>query len=259
MAINDDIIYSLDGTNTDLIVFIPYILQDLFEIGSDPQIITQLIKTNIPETMNKRIIDLGCGKGAVSIEIVNQLGMYTTGIDGMKSFIDDARKTVKESGNAERCFFLVDDIKNFLSASQEKFDIAIWGSVGNILGNCKETLESISQVLKSDGYIIYDDGYVKPEYKNEFPDAITKEELMKQISESGFSLMTAIKFDDKRMQELNCANNIAIQKRCDELSNKFPDKKHLFEEYVNNQLHETENLNNKFVSQTILLQKNLIV
>ena len=58
------ILESLDGSDPELFPYLPYLLQDLWEIGADPLSMLSLIRENIP---NKKltILDLGCGKGAV--------------------------------------------------------------------------------------------------------------------------------------------------------------------------------------------------
>ncbi|MDD3051228.1 MAG: hypothetical protein PHR06_08785 [Candidatus Cloacimonetes bacterium] len=42
--LDESIINALDGTDTNLLPYIPYILQDFWEIGSSPQDIIAMIK-----------------------------------------------------------------------------------------------------------------------------------------------------------------------------------------------------------------------
>jgi 2-polyprenyl-3-methyl-5-hydroxy-6-metoxy-1,4-benzoquinol methylase len=64
---------SLTAESTELIPFLPYLLQDLWELGSSPKDMINLISRNIDITKNTRILDLACGKGAVSVNMAKNL------------------------------------------------------------------------------------------------------------------------------------------------------------------------------------------
>ena len=63
---------SLDGDNEDLFPYFAYLLQDLWEIGASPAIIKKLLRKNTDDKEKMQILDLGCGKGAVSIQLAKQ-------------------------------------------------------------------------------------------------------------------------------------------------------------------------------------------
>ncbi len=254
MAVKEEIIYSLDGNNIELLEFIPYILQDFFEIGSDPKIISNLIAITNPVN-DCSLIDLGCGKGAVAIEIAKRFNMSVLGIDAMAPFITEAKKKAEEERVETNCNFIVGDIKEYISSAKELFDYAVWGSVGDIIGDNKATLIKIAEILKPKGYVIYDDGYIKDKYKSEFTDIPDKDSFISRVAEAGFKIVKEVEFDSSKMKIENKKNNFAIKNRCDELSSKYPAKKYLFEEYVKNQLEESENLNHRFISVTLLLKR----
>ena len=62
--IQNSIVEALDGPDIELYPYLPYLLQDLWEIGADPSIMLALLKNNIKKK-KLRIMDLGCGKAAV--------------------------------------------------------------------------------------------------------------------------------------------------------------------------------------------------
>ncbi|HNT04445.1 MAG TPA: class I SAM-dependent methyltransferase, partial [Bacillota bacterium] len=72
---------SLTGETTELIPYLPYLLQDLWELGSDPKEIIKLIRKNIRKVKDLKILDLACGKGAVSVKLAKELGCHVQGID----------------------------------------------------------------------------------------------------------------------------------------------------------------------------------
>ena len=47
-TIEHSILKSLDGKDINLFPFLPYLLQDIWEIGASPEVILNLIKKNIP-------------------------------------------------------------------------------------------------------------------------------------------------------------------------------------------------------------------
>lgn len=64
---NKDFLDSLDLIDQEMKEHIPYILQDLWELGSIPEYIYLLIDENVDKKGINKIIDFGCGKGAVLI------------------------------------------------------------------------------------------------------------------------------------------------------------------------------------------------
>lgn len=92
---------SLSSSSTELIPFLPYLLQDLFELGSSPMDMLNIIQTCIPHPHSLKVLDLACGKGAVSIGLAKALKCQIKGIDLMPDFIEAAMKTaIKEQVDA---------------------------------------------------------------------------------------------------------------------------------------------------------------
>jgi SAM-dependent methyltransferase len=93
--IDESIIESLDGTDIRLREYIPYLLQDIWEIGADPETMTSLIKEHV-DISNPRILDLGCGKGAVSIRMAQEVECTVFGIDAVPEFIKEANEYARK-------------------------------------------------------------------------------------------------------------------------------------------------------------------
>lgn len=132
---------SLTGDSTDIIPFLPYLLQDLWELGSSPQEMLSLIKNHIPLNEDGRVLDLGCGKGAVSIRLAKELGCCCQGIDLLPDFVQYAREKAIEYGVGGLCEFTVGDIAEAVQA-ERGYDLVIYGAVGNILGSQRKILNS---------------------------------------------------------------------------------------------------------------------
>jgi SAM-dependent methyltransferase len=83
---------SLTAQTTELIPYLSYLLQDLWELGSSPKDIIALLSEHVHVTEKTQVLDLACGKGAVSVHIAGTWGCRVKGIDIMTEFIDFAQK-----------------------------------------------------------------------------------------------------------------------------------------------------------------------
>lgn len=248
--IDNKLAMSLTAETTALIPFIPYMLQDLWELGSSPRDIERLITEHIANPGELTVLDLGCGKGAVSVHLAMKLGYRVTGIDLIQEFIDYAQKKAEEFGVAHRCCFFVDDI-NEAVLSEQGYDVVILGSVGDALGEPVETILKLKQTVKPGGHIIIDDAYRRPGAESESP---SYEEWLELFEETGVALVDDTPVDDAELAALNEEQQGQIRMRADELKQKHPDKAHLFDGYVASQQAECEQLAEEIIGITWLLK-----
>jgi len=80
----------------EAVEFLPYLLQDLWALGSYPDQIVEVISSLNLQKDRTRILDLGCGKGALSISLAKKFGYKVKGIDAFSSFIEFANEKSKE-------------------------------------------------------------------------------------------------------------------------------------------------------------------
>jgi len=138
----------------------PYLLQDLWALGSSVDDIIRLIaELNLPPETT-RILDLGCGKGAVLIRLAKTFGFQVLGIDAMLPFLEEANHKARAYKVAHLCKFESADIRQFTSIPHD-FDVVILASLGGLFGSLKKTVGILRSQIRADGYIIIDDGYLK--------------------------------------------------------------------------------------------------
>lgn len=241
---------SLSASDVEIIPYLEYILQDLDSLGSDPKAMVQLIKDNVQLPEKAKILDLGCGKGSVSLEMVKNFDCHVTGYDLMPGFIHDAYLNAFKNDVENRCLFCLDDINEVVHKVKD-YDVVILGALGDVLGDQKETLTLLLQTIKHDGFILLDDAFSISEHAN----YITKQQWINQLEQLQLQLVAYIPFTNKEMIELNTLQQSAINKRCHELINKHPDKTKLFEEYIASQLAECYELENEVVGVTMLISR----
>lgn len=253
MEIKESVVQSLDGRDSTLYPLLPYLLQDLWEIGSSPDEIIGLIKRNSLSDQINTVLDLGCGKGAVSIRLSREFGWQAHGIDAMPEFIEDAISKSREYDVEDLCRFEVGDIREKMTNLQT-YDLIVLGSIGPVFGDIGVTLKTIKPRIASDGYCILDDGYaLTPELaeKHGYP---TKEKAHQTIQKTGYTILEEYIIPQNEIAESDNEIFQQIEFRVQELIQKHPDKKELLEGYLRAQREEGAILENDLACVTWLLK-----
>ena len=120
---------SLSAHDTRLIPCIPCLLQDLYELGSDPPTIVALLQQHASLDRHSQVIDLGCGKGAVSHAIARTFGCHLEARDLMEDFIAEARERAASLGISHLCRFMVEDVSDAI-AYERNYDVVVFGAIG---------------------------------------------------------------------------------------------------------------------------------
>lgn len=256
-TLEESVLAAMDCTDKEILGYLPYILQDFWEIGSDPDVIIRLIKKHFSNFYTLKVLDLGCGKGAVSIKIACQMNCECHGIDAIPEFISFSVSKADEYGVGNLCRFEVGDIREKVRMP-EKYDVIILGSIGQVFGNYFETLTILNNNLNDSGIIIIDEGYIEDENRFKHEHVFPKIELMKQISDAGMQCIEEVVAGKVESVALNYEteyNNIL--KRCQELSIKHPDKAEIFVRFSNRQKNEYVNLKHEITCSTMVVKRRL--
>lgn len=252
MTVEEKLAKSLTAESVELIPHLPYLLQDLWELGSSPKDMLEMITKHIRISKDMRVLDLACGKGAVSVNLAKELGCKVKGIDLIPEFIDFAVKKAREYGVEELCEFEVGDITKSVTA-EKNYDIVILVAVGDVLGNAEETVTLLKSTVIKGGYIIIDDAYGNEETHTGYP---TREQWLGIFSRTGVRLIADKVIEDDELENLNDIQQELIIKRANELKEKLPKKAHLFDSYIQSQQAECDELENEISGVTMLLQVN---
>ena len=250
----EKLLASLTAETAELIPFLPYLLQDLWALGSSPNDMITLIKKHMPISESTKILDIACGKGAVSINIAKELGINMYGIDLLPDFINFAKQKAKEWNVESLCHFICADANEAVISAKD-YDCVILGGAGNILGTWHETLVKMINCIKPNGYILMDESYF-PDDSGNVPlkyecEQQTRTEWMRMFKENGLKLLDEIpgaEYDyDSETKD--------IAARAEELIEKHPEKRGIFEGYVQSQTNQSDDLQSSIVAVTWLLQK----
>ncbi len=248
------VLASLDGRDTEIYPYLPYLLQDMWELGSMPRDIINLIrKHNLSLDQSSTILDLGCGKGAVAINLVREFSCHIIGIDGMPEFIAEAKQFARQYKVETLCTFQVGDIREEV---KKKYgcNLALLGSIGPVFGDIETTITSVRPCLKTSGYLIIDDGYLKDNSELQKEHYDKRGEILKQIERCPVQIVDEYYIDESTLGDLSDEMYAQIQNRVAELIEKYPQQQRLFENYLKVQEQEFSNLENDIQGVTWLLQ-----
>jgi cyclopropane fatty-acyl-phospholipid synthase-like methyltransferase len=245
MTLNQSIALAMDCKTTEIVPYLPYILQDFTEIGSSAQSIV-LILQEYDVQSSQRVLDLGCGKGYASVAVAQAFGCQVLGVDGMKAFVDHGTQRAQELGLGNLKFIEADirEPKNIPGA----WDWIILGSIGPVIGNYCETLEYCKQLLAPNGKVLLDDGYLKDSYGQ-----ITRDYVVSQIELAEMRLDREY-LGDQVYDPSETEQQMAwIRVRCQELKVQHPEKSQLFQDYIDTQVREYEFLESLYVSSSMVI------
>lgn len=150
-----------------LLAFVPELLTDLDELGSDAESIVKVLEQlELPQSST--VVDLGCGKGAVAVEIADELDCDVVGIELFEPFISACRDAAEKLGVSDLCRFLHGDILSMTNAV-EPADVAVYAALGDVLGSWEETVGIIRQYVKPGGFLLISDAFIKDGGSSSYP------------------------------------------------------------------------------------------
>jgi 2-polyprenyl-3-methyl-5-hydroxy-6-metoxy-1,4-benzoquinol methylase len=240
----------------ELVPFIPELLADFDALGSFPETIVALLRdAALPE--GSRVIDLGCGYGAVSRAIASRLGFEVTGVDMLDAFVTEARRRAEAEGVGHLCRFHCADIRDFL-AEPTRYDVVLLVSVGDPLGPMDRTIGRLRERVQSGGYMIVDDGYVVDDAPRSFPGyeyLEGREQVVARLTAHGDSVVREVPVttEETRRQNEEYTRRIAGQVR--RLSRAHPEHRDAFERYLDREKRESALLEEHIACATWMLRR----
>jgi len=251
-SLKESAVIAMDGSGEELFPFLPYILQDLWEIGTDPEIVIRLIRQRFEKPAEVRLLDLGCGKGAVSVKTAQALKCRCHGIDAIPEFIEFARQKARALKIGRHCTFEVGDIREKAKNFTDR-DVLVLGAIGPVFGNYLATLRTLSPCLSEKGVLIIDDGYIEDSSNFRHPLIQKQGLIMKHIEAAGMEVLEEIVVEKETLRKDDQNIFSQLEKRCRELMDQYPGKRHLFLDYICRQEKENDVLENKIIAAVLMI------
>lgn len=251
-SLDECVVQAMDGDQKALFPFLPYIVQDLWEFGTNADHVLELIAKHLP-TQEFSLLDLGCGKGAVGIKAAKKFQCRVLGIDAVEAFILEARTKAEQWEVADLCDFRVGDIR--LQLPFETFDVIVLGAIGPVFGNYQQTIQVLLPLLNPGAIVIIDDAWIEDGAEFSHPLIMSRKHVLQQIEAANFKVLEVDDFEQPFVAALNEEIYAAVEKRCTELTKLFPEQKALFRNYLERQQTENEILESKVTPYIIVLKK----
>ena len=238
-----------------LLPLVPELLADLQGLGSRPDAIADALQAAGARD-GATVLDLGCGKGAVSVTLAERLGARVVGVDAFSPFLEAARALASERGVAALCTFREGDILEVLRG-HASHDVALLVSVGPLLGDHRRTLEGLRRQVRPGGLVLIADGFLA-----EGVDALAGYEgcssragTLEQLAAFGDVLVREIVTAPRETRATNDHYTALIRGRADSLRRLHPELAGLLDAYVARQEHEVAQIERGFVCATWVLRR----
>jgi SAM-dependent methyltransferase len=244
-------------TTPDFLPYLPELLLDLWDLGSAPDKIIELLRPLSLPPNSTRVLDLGCGKGAVSILLAKTFGFHAVGVDGCEPFLKEARQKAREYGVEPKCEFILTDLRSYIQHARN-FDIVVLASLGSILGNFTETAGKLRTTLRGRGYMIIDDGFLKtgrPLLRKGYSHYVSHNEAISQLTAHGDFFRGEALLTDEENRAINQRYLEAMKYRSLALLKKHPELREEVSSYIRNQEVECDYIDQNLKGAVWLIQK----
>jgi cyclopropane fatty-acyl-phospholipid synthase-like methyltransferase len=244
----------MDGDDDRVVPFLPSILQDAWEIGTDPETVVGLVRRHARDHSRLRVLDLGCGKGAVTVRLAETFGCDCLGIDAIREFVDFAGAKAEEAGVARLCRFEVADMRERIE-SLGRYDVIVLGAIGPVFGDYLATLGALAPHLAEGGIVVVDDAYLPDDSPRTRPQVLKRGEMLRQVAAAGMRVVEEVRFTSDEIERADQGIFRDLERRCAELAREHPELKDVFEEYVRRQIQENAFLESEAVCVVLALKR----
>jgi SAM-dependent methyltransferase len=237
-----------------LLPLLPELLADLWALGSDPELISELLRKH-GLVAGARVLDLGCGKGAVSIALAREIGARVIGVDAFEPFIGEARRQAEQTGVSRACRFEVGDLRDWLTP-RVPFDAVILASVGPVLGGYAATVRGLRAAVRAGGLVLIEDCFLR---QGEVPlpglPYRGYEATLHALTDCGDELVEEVITPLEVVEATNRHNNNCIRARAKALARRHPEHAPRLREYVARQERECEVLETRLCCAVWVLRR----
>ncbi|MDR9458779.1 MAG: class I SAM-dependent methyltransferase [Dehalococcoidia bacterium] len=251
-----EIAQAFDAT-PELLPFIPELMADLWALGGSVGVIVDSLRPLGLPAETTRVLDLGCGKGAVALTLAKELGFQALGVDLFEPFVQEARERAEEMGIASRCQVVCEDIRNTLAEVRD-YDVIIYASVG-VLGRLDECVAKLRQCVHPGGYMLIDNAFLTDPGKVEshwYEHCANHEETLSRLTGHGDTLLREVIIPMEDVKALNREYTELIRRRSEKLAKLHPEVADSLYGYVEKQEHESEIMETTVTSAVWLLQRH---
>lgn len=246
--------WSMDA-EPSLLPYLPELFADMEELGVRVEEVLQILES-VELPPKPRMLDLGCGKGAVGLALLERYGGTLHGIDGIAAFIDHAEQRAESMGLTEQSIFAEGDVRDAVLQSRD-YDLVSLLALGDVFGSADQTVATLRECVKTGGYILIDDAYVRggetiPEDTVNCFDQGTTRELLRSC---GDDIVAELVIDGPETAAHYEMMTAKIAARVETLAKAHPEAADLLHGYVHRQKVEVEVLSGPLVGALWLIRR----
>lgn len=240
----------------EILRFVPELLQDLDALGSDPELVVAWLGEQGLQGPETRVLDLGCGKGAVAVAVAERQGCRVHGVDAMPAFVEEARRQAACRGVGALCTFEAGDLRDTVAKGGD-WDAALLVSVG-VLGSPAAMVRGLRACTRPGGLMILEEAYLREAGRVQFPgygDVVTRAETLRQLTCHGDELICERRTPVAEMRAQNRRFTASIERRAAELAARHPEHASALGAYVDKERRECELLERTLECATWMLRR----
>jgi len=162
--------------------------------GSHEDTLRALGFTDLDEKRRLKVADIGCGSGAQTISLAQNLHAEITAVDLFPEFLDKLNINAKNLGLQDKIITLEKSMDD-LPFDNDEFDL-IWSEGAIYIIGFEDGIKKWKDYLKIGGYIALSEitwtthsrpAEIEDHWKKEYPQVDTASNKMKVLEENGFS------------------------------------------------------------------------
>jgi len=252
----DDDLAEYFQVDPEILSFVPELLRDLDALGGDPDLVVAWLGEAGLQGPEFRVLDLGCGKGAVAVAVADRLGCRVHGVDVFPPFIESARQRADSCGVGELCTFVPGDLRTTVATGDDS-NAVLLVSVG-VLGPPRATVRGCRACARPGGVMILGNTCLRESGRagiSGYGDVLSRAETRRQLTSFGDQLIHERGTSLAEMQAQNRRFTTVIERRAAELAARHPEHARAFRAYVERERRECERLESAFESATWMLRR----
>ncbi|WP_184043046.1 methyltransferase domain-containing protein [Roseospira visakhapatnamensis] len=237
-----------------LLRHLPFLLQDLPSLSGDDQDVIDVLKeAGLPKGC--AVLDLGCGRGDITIRLAKAFDAHVTGFEGHTGFVRQARQAAEAAGLSARCRFVAGDLRGAFS-EEARYDAVLMVAVGPVLGDMATTVGALRTLTKPGGLIVIGDGYLEhgtppTDAYVDYADRATTEASLIRFGDT----IVARRERSPTLAAFNDLTLTAVPRRAEDLKAKHPEIAADLDAYVARQIEEVALMDGPVVPVTWALRR----
>jgi SAM-dependent methyltransferase len=243
------------GLSARLLPFLDELLADFDELGSDPGLVVKWLGGRGLRA-GSRVLDLGCGKGAVAFGLARALGCGVTGIDAFRPFVEEAERRAVSLGLAGRCLFRAGDIRSE-AGKETGYDAVLLLAVGSLFGSLKDTVGALRRTVRPGGFMVIDDAYLlgRPVAFPGYEVLLDRGRTLEELEAYGDRIIAEHLSSRSEAEAQNRRYQAWVEERGRSLAGRRPDLAPDVAAYVEKERRECEIIENDIQSAVWLLRR----